>query len=1019
MLQLPSKAGLSTLAEEAGRIAPLALCGFVRRIDDRRASMLCTSPHGLVHCTVPSMEVPHVLTPSGEEVRQIDMPSPDAGSGDAVGWLLELAGARRVVSVGIADSAHATRFWLASTRSDAFTPDQISALQVTAGSAERLLGLPLTADAATDRARRLALAGDLVPALLRVLDVRELFDCVSEISQRCLPHDRLLLHVFTEDLTQVSAFGGAGEFGPPLPRAFPPALTHVWDFDIIDDARQHPVEIDEALATPGARSSLRLFMRFDDRVIGDLTFVSHEPGRFTDADVAIGRRLADHAAMALSHHRLAEASRRTAALQERATNLEVLDGLLATLTGVLDVREVFDRVSAIAQKVLPHDAMSISELIENGEKVRIHASHGLGQLHEPFDMVMPDPTMAREMWDYRLLDDVRNHPEYAKGPGWAAGMRSMLFVSINMEDRNWGGLNFYSRTAGHFVRDDVLVARRITGHVALALSHRRLAEEARKSEELRARATSLELLDELLAALADTGDVHAVLATISGSSRRVLAHDGAALIMRLPDSTQARVYATSGFPARIPEDTPIPDSLLARSDWEHDIVNDLTREPAPLYERVSRLGFRSLIRVPIRTDGRFTGALALLAKTGGAFKPTDVLVVRRMADRLTVTLARDREIAASQRADEATARAARLEARVKMLTEELDARTGYRRVIGESVRWREVLKQAAQVAATETTVLLLGESGTGKEVVARFLHRGSSRKTGPFIALNCAALPEQLLEAELFGYERGAYTGATQSKPGQLEQAAGGTLFLDEVAEMSMTAQPKFLRVLQEREFQRLGGTRVLRTDARIVAATNRDLQRSIDKGQFREDLYYRLNVFAIRLPPLRERRDDILPLSEAFIAEIGGGLGRPPAGISRDARHVLLDYAWPGNVRELRNVLERAAILCDGGLITADLLAVTVTPAVSSPAPVATVAALAAMAQDASVATPATRAAPAPPAPDAWATGAENSDLSSVERAVIERALQNARFNKSRAAKALGLSRHQLYIRMRRHGLE
>src|SRR6185437_7605043 len=170
-----------------------------------------------------------------------------------------------------------------------------------------------------------------------------------------------------------------------------------------------------------------------------------------------------------------------------------------------------------------------------------------------------------------------------------------------------------------------------------------------------------------------------------------------------------------------------------------------------------------------------------------------------------------------------------------------------------------------------------------------FIHRASSRRDGAFVAINCAALPEQLLEAELFGYERGAFTGAVQSKPGQLEQASGGTLFLDEVGEMSPSAQAKFLRVLQEREFQRLGGTRVLRTDARIVAATNRDLQRAIAQGSFREDLYYRLNVFAIQLPALRDRRDDILPLSEAFLKEIGRGIGRPASGISREARQQLV----------------------------------------------------------------------------------------------------------------------------------
>jgi transcriptional regulator with PAS, ATPase and Fis domain len=350
-----------------------------------------------------------------------------------------------------------------------------------------------------------------------------------------------------------------------------------------------------------------------------------------------------------------------------------------------------------------------------------------------------------------------------------------------------------------------------------------------------------------------------------------------------------------------------------------------------------------------------------------------------------------------EQAGEATARAARLEARVRALTEELDARTGYRRVVGDSPEWRQVLMQATQVGSTETTVLLLGESGTGKEVVARFLHRASGRRSGPFVALNCAALPEQLLEAELFGYERGAFTGAIQSKPGQIEQAAGGTLFLDEVGEMSPSAQAKLLRVLQEREFQRLGGTRVLRTDVRIVAATNRNLPRAIAAGQFREDLYYRLNVFAIQLPALRDRRDDILPLTDAFLAEIGRGIGRPAAGISNDARHGLIGYHWPGNVRELRNVLERATILCDGGLITSEHLALTV------------------------AAPPAPPAINAPAAGDAagFAVPACISDLQSMERALIEQTLQTVRFNKSKAAKALGLTRHQLYVRMRRYRLE
>jgi transcriptional regulator with GAF, ATPase, and Fis domain len=362
-----------------------------------------------------------------------------------------------------------------------------------------------------------------------------------------------------------------------------------------------------------------------------------------------------------------------------------------------------------------------------------------------------------------------------------------------------------------------------------------------------------------------------------------------------------------------------------------------------------------------------------------------------LLDDLLTTLAEDDDPPrVFARADEAMERAARLDARVRTLTEEIDPRTGLRYVIGESPAWRRVLTQATQVASTDTTVLLLGPSGAGKEVVARYLHRASPRRGAPFIALNCAALPEQLLEAELFGYERGAYTGATQSKPGQLELAAGGTLFLDEVGEMSPAAQAKFLRVLQEREFQRLGGTRTIRADVRIIAATNRDLSRAIANGTFREDLYYRLNVFAIGLPPLCERHDDVLPLSAAFLAEFGRRSGRPPIGISRKARERLRAYHWPGNVRELRNVLERAAILCDGGLITDEHLALNHL-----------------------------QSAPPPARPVDAVEPVPASDLPAMERAMIEQALRNARFNKSRAARALGLTRRQLYSRLRKYGFE
>ena len=313
----------------------------------------------------------------------------------------------------------------------------------------------------------------------------------------------------------------------------------------------------------------------------------------------------------------------------------------------------------------------------------------------------------------------------------------------------------------------------------------------------------------------------------------------------------------------------------------------------------------------------------------------------------------------------------------------VERRLAHLRIVGESASWRDVLRRATLVAATDATVLISGESGTGKEVVARFIHRTSPRNRGPFVALNCAALPEQLLESELFGYERGAFTGAQQAKPGQVELAAEGVLFLDEVSEMTLAAQAKFLRVLQEREFQRLGGTRMLRANIRVIAATNRDLAEAVERGAFRGDLFYRLNVFAIPIAPLRERTDDILPLSAALLQEISQAFSRPAASLTTRAREAMLRHDWRGNVRELRNALERAAIVCDGNLIEPEDLGLSNRAAISCQP----------------------RSLPA-------------SNLNVVERQTIERVLEETHWNKSEAATRLGLSRTQLCTRIRRHGL-
>ena len=338
----------------------------------------------------------------------------------------------------------------------------------------------------------------------------------------------------------------------------------------------------------------------------------------------------------------------------------------------------------------------------------------------------------------------------------------------------------------------------------------------------------------------------------------------------------------------------------------------------------ARFGVGSLLRVPLPLGTHVFGSLFFIARDVNQFSDADMDFGARVADHLALALSHKELADAARRDEEARQTAARLEAQVATLSRELEARSGVRRVVGRSRQWKDVLAQATRVAQTETTVLLTGESGTGKEVVARYIHHASRRSGGPFIAINCAALPDQLLESELFGHERGAFTGAVTTKPGRIEQASGGVLFLDEVGEMATAVQAKLLRALEEREFTRLGGNRVIRAEVRLIAATNRNLPEAIERGAFREDLYYRLSVFEIALPPLRERAEDILELADSFLAEIGQSVGRPAAGIAPDAKEHLLAYRWPGNVRELRNAIERAVILADGGLIRSQHLPVS-----------------------------------------------------------------------------------------------
>jgi two-component system NtrC family response regulator len=632
------------------------------------------------------------------------------------------------------------------------------------------------------------------------------------------------------------------------------------------------------------------------------------------------------------------------------------------------LRDVVTGLATILRDVVPFERLHILRF-DRAESFELYTAEPTGAL----DVTARRITGAGPISDdtvgdarSRVVCTVRQGP-FVRGALWLTSSAPDVFTAAHQE-----------------------LADNVADLVALAFQvatiHERESERRERIDSLRG----------LLHTMAESLDIRQVFGEVSDVVRGGLPHDVMLVTAWAADGSSLRLYALGGAQLDEPEFwAPMTLTAYDRTQLQRDgyIVRDTQLEiprDSLRWRLFERLSIRSALRVAMPLGKDVFGSLFFLSREVDHFTEDDFNFANRVADHLALALSHQRLAEAARRDAEARETAARLEAQVATLTRELEARTGQRRVVGQSKVWRDVLAQAARVAQTETTVLLTGESGTGKEVVARFIHHASRRSHGPFVAINCAALPDQLLESELFGYERGAFTGAVGSKPGRIEQASNGVLFLDEVGEMAPTVQAKLLRVLEEREFMRLGSTRLIHADIRVISATNRDLHGAMQRGEFREDLYYRLGVFEITLPPLRERLNDILELADIFLKEIGESVGRPAAGIAPDAKDQLLAYGWPGNVRELRNAIERAVILADGGVIRSEHL------------PVA-----APRTQPAAVEVASSGALPA---------GGVN--LEDIERQLVIKALTQARHNKTRAAKLLGLTRAQLYSRIEKYGL-
>ncbi len=426
------------------------------------------------------------------------------------------------------------------------------------------------------------------------------------------------------------------------------------------------------------------------------------------------------------------------------------------------------------------------------------------------------------------------------------------------------------------------------------------------------------------------------------------------------------------------------------------VVPHINSEPLFLNRTGARSGISkerlSFIGVPLFVEGKSAGVLTVDCLFGPEVSfEEDVSFLNVLATLISQFLVLHRAIARKEE---------RLVEENKSLKAELHSRFSRHYIIGQSHAMQEMFWTIEKVAPSRATVLLLGESGTGKELVARAIHEASPRKEGPFIKVNCAALPENLLESELLGHEKGAFTGASNAKPGRFELAHGGTIFLDEIGEMPLLLQAKLLRVLQESQFERIGGTRTITVDVRVIAATNVDLQNAVDRGLFRSDLFYRLNVVPLKLPPLRERRDDIPLLIDHFLRS-SNKRNDKDVHLVHDALGFLINYSWPGNVRELQNLIERLVILADELVIRpADLhehmgrLPGTIQMGAAPPMEAADTAPL-------------------------FARPQLRSSLRDMERQEIEAALRRNGWVQARAARELGLTQRQVGYRIRKFNLE
>jgi formate hydrogenlyase transcriptional activator len=733
------------------------------------------------------------------------------------------------------------------------------------------------------------------------------------------------------------------------------------------------------------------------RRLGAIGFGSLRPYAFGESELEVLDQVSRQVAVAVDNV-LHDASHKTTQLElgQERDRLRLLLDVSESIASYRDLKELFDVLGQRLPKLVPFDFINLvlHDAARNVMRLEILTTEEPSSIQTGRETPV-DESPSGIVWKTQQPLMIGDLAEETRFPALTPVLlenrvRSYCAVPLTTALRRLGALGFGSIRPHAYTASDLEFMEHVARQVAVAVDNVLHDKSARQAQEQLSRERDrLRLLLDINNAVVAHLGMDDMLEAIGASLGRVIQHDGCGLVLFDPESRAYRCHVLKSDGQRFTEEGPTDEtecperSMMAGAPavFAEQELRAMAGD-SDFVRRLVEKGVKSFARIPLQSHDRVLGSLNLGRLRDAAFTPEDVDLLSQVAQQLAIAVENGiayREIAELKE---------KLNKEKLYLEEEIRTTLNFGEIIGESQKLTQALQQIEIVAPTDSTVLIQGETGTGKELIARAIHNLSARKERTFVKLNCAAIPTGLLESELFGHEKGAFTGAIAQKIGRVELAHGGTLFLDEVGDIPLELQSKFLRVLQEQEFERLGGTRTIRVDFRLVAATNRDLPAMVADRQFRSDLYYRLNVFPVVSPPLRDRQEDVPRLVRHFAQKFARRMNKPILTIPAETMKALSEYYWPGNIRELENFIERAVILSRGSNLDVPL----------------------------SELKPRSVAEPVPEVSRPLST------LEDAEREHIRRALQEANWlvgGPSGAAARLGMKRTTLQSKMARLGIQ